>query len=301
MDDGGADDASAGGSSGAGGRSSGGGAAGIGGSAGAGGSSGGAAGMGGAAGTGGSAAGAAGRDGGACPVGTEGCPCNGNSCVGALVCRGTTCAKVVCGDHRIEGSEVCDDGMNLGAAVGDCAPDCSKFVDQKRILQSGAGVRADFARNGTGALVSTADSYCPAGFKAIFSAAGQRVASTTPYGGTGQVDWALKPWTRYVNSSGQPIWLTNKTALLGVSSTGFSGLLNAIVPGSNSGYITGMKADYTDLAAGRNCNGWASATTAAQGMIGIGGATDARFLEQAPDFTYPCSDVTNWRLYCAEQ
>ena len=43
------------------------------------------------------------------------------------------------------------------------------------------------------------------------------------------------------------------------------------------------------------------ATTAAQGITGTGGATDAHFLEQSPDFTFPCSDVTNWRLYCAEQ
>jgi hypothetical protein len=217
------------------------------------------------------------------------------------VCRGTTCGKIVCGDHRVEGPEVCDDGMNLGAAVGDCAPDCSKLVDQKRIVQSNAGVHADFARNGAGALVSTADSYCPTGFKALFASGTQRVASTTPNAGTGQVDWVLKPWTRYVNANGQPIWLTNKTALLGVSGTGFSGLTNAIVPGSNSGYITGMRSDWTILQTNRNCSGWTSIASAAQIMIGIGGATDARFLEQAPDFTYPCSDVNSWRLYCAEQ
>jgi hypothetical protein len=185
--------------------------------------------------------------------------------------------------------------------VGDCAPDCSKIVDQKRIVASNAGVHADLARNGPGAITNTVDAYCPTGYKAIFSALGYRVASTTPNAGTGQVDWVLKPWTRYVNASGQPIWLTNRSALLGVSGNAFSGLTNPIVPGSNSGYITGMNADWTDLATGRNCDRWSSVTSTSQVMIGIGGQTSGQFLEQAHDFTYPCSDVTNWRMYCAEQ
>src|SRR5262249_53268284 len=135
------------------------------------------------------------RDGGACPIMTEGCPCSGMSCNAGLACRAATCAKVVCGDHHVEGDEVCDDGHKPGAALGDCAPDCSKRVDEKRIVASRVGVHADFAKNGVASLITLADSYCPTGFKALFSAAGRRVASTTPFSGSGQVDWALKPWT----------------------------------------------------------------------------------------------------------
>jgi hypothetical protein len=207
----------------------------------------------------------------------------------------------VCGDKYVEGTEVCDDGTNAGAAVGDCAPDCSKRVDEKRILASRAGVRADFARNGVSSLLTIVDSYCSTGFKALFSGAGVRIASRTPYSGTGQVDWALKPWTRYINAGGQPIWLTNASALLGVANGSFVGLINPIVPGSASGYITGMKADSTDLPMGRDCNGWTSISPTAQVMTGVGGAVDGRFLERSPSSSDPCSDTTTWSLYCVEQ
>ena len=100
---------------------------------------------------------------------------------------------------------------------------------------------------------------------------------------------------------GQLIWLTQQVPLLGVANGKFTGLANAIVPGSNSGYLTGMAADWTALPAGRNCTGWTSITSSSQGMIGIGGEVTGKFLELAANFTYPCSDVTNYRLYCVEQ
>ena len=98
----------------------------------------------------------------------------------------------------------------------------------------------------------------------------------------------------------QLIWLTQTVRLLGVSSGAFKGLTNAIVVGSNSGYLTGMNSDWTALAAGRNCAGWTSKTSVAQGMTGVGGEISNKFLEQAHDFTYPC-DNANARLYCVEQ
>ena len=258
------------------------------------------------AGTSGAAAGGAtsGGAGGApaCVSGTEGCACKGgDACNGDLICRGTKCAKVVCGDKRIEGSEVCDDGSNFGTAVGDCAPDCSVLVTQKKILQSAAGVPTTFARNGANFIPSVADSYCPTGYKALFSGGGFRVASVKPNVGDGQVDWVLKPWTRYVNVNSQLIWLTQTVRLLGVTGGVFKGLTNAIVPGSNSGYLTGMSSNWVALPAGRNCDAWTKATSASQGMFGIGGSTTGLFLEQASDFTYPCSDTTSLRVYCVEQ
>ena len=236
-----------------------------------------------------------------CIVGSEGCDCGaGNVCSGALICRGTKCAKVVCGDKRVEGTEVCDDGNNFGTAVGDCAPDCSVVVVQKKIVQSAGAVPANLAVNGGNFLPQTADSYCPTGYKALFSDGSFRVASATANKGDGQKDWVISPWTRYVNSLNQLIWLTQTVRLLGVSSGAFKGLTNAIVVGSNSGYLTGMNSDWTALAAGRNCAGWTSKTSVAQGMTGVGGELSNKFLEQAHDFTYPC-DNANARLYCVEQ
>jgi len=238
----------------------------------------------------------------ACTLGSEGCACNsGGVCSGSLVCRGAKCAKVVCGDSRIEGVEVCDDGNNYGSAVGDCASDCSVIVVQKQIVQSAAGVPANFAKNGAGSTPQTADSYCPSGYKALFADGFYRIASVHANQGDGQSQWVLRTWTRYVNASAQLIWLTQNVRLLGVSNGQFVGLKNPIVPGSNSGYLTGMSGNWLALASGRNCSAWASVTSAAQGMIGIGGSITSTFLEQAADFTYPCSDVTSWRLYCVEQ
>lgn len=89
---------------------------------------------------------------------------------------------------------------------------------------------------------------------------GAKIASLSPSKGDGQLNWVLRPWTRYVNESGQPIWLTNASALLGVNGAVFQGLINPIVPGSGFLYVTGMKADYTVLPSVRNCNDWTSAT-----------------------------------------
>jgi hypothetical protein len=162
-------------------------------------------------------------------------------------------------------------------------------------------VPANLAKNGPNFVPQTADGYCSSGYKALFSDGSFRVASVTANLGDGQKDWVLAPWTRYVNSATQLIWLTQTVRLLGVSGGVFKGLTNAIVPSSASGYLTGMNGDWTALAAGRNCSAWSSITSAAQGMIGIGGNTTGTFLEQAHDFTYPCSDTTSWRLYCVEQ
>jgi hypothetical protein len=278
--------------------------AGDGGSAGSAGS-GGSAGEDGGAGSAGTGASDAGPDGdsGACAVATEGCACTAaRGCNSGLICKGAICAKPVCGDSRTEGDEFCDDGQNLGAAVGDCAPDCSATVVQKKIVLSGPTVLPDFAKDGPGPVVDNVDAHCPTGYKALFADGLHRVATISPNKGDGQKGWVLRPWTRYVNQAGAPIWTTNQSALLGVVDGRFQGLTNRI---AESGYvITGMNGDWTILQPEDNCANWTSVT--ARGLqIGLARFTDLNFLREQDFAPYPCDPrpvfTTAWSVYCVEQ
>jgi hypothetical protein len=229
-------------------------------------------------------------------VGTEGCACTAaRGCNAGLVCKGAVCAKPVCGDSRVEGTEFCDDGQNLGTAVGDCAPDCSSLVVQKKIVQNAVGVSPDFGKDGSGSVVANVDRHCPTGYKALFADGVHRIATMTPNVGDGQKDWVLRPWTRYVTEAGLPIWLTNKSALLGVMDGKFQGLTNALVTDRFS--ITGMKADWTVLPAGSNCDNWTNLSANLE--IGWSSRKDANFLQGTDLVLYPCSST--YRVVCVEQ
>ena len=287
-----------------------GGAAGAGGSAGSAGSTGdgGTAGEDGGAGNAGTGTSDAGPDvdSGECVVGAEGCACTAaRGCDSGLLCKSAVCVKPVCGDSRTEGNEFCDDGQNLGAAVGDCAPDCSMTVVQKKIVMSEPTVLPNFARDGAGFVVEYVDAYCPAGYKALFADGLKRVATITPNKGDGRKDWALRPWTRYVNQAGAPIWTTNESALLGVVDGKFQGLTNGIADFNQMRYaITGMNTDWTILSAGDNCVNWTSLTDRNL-QIGITWQTAASFLQSLDRAPYPCDPrpvlTTAWSVYCVEQ
>jgi hypothetical protein len=231
-----------------------------------------------------------------CTPGSEGCACTpARGCNTGLVCRGTTCAKTVCGDARVEGTEFCDDGENLGAKLGDCAPDCTATVVQKKILMSAQPIRVDLAS--VGPVLTTVDAYCPNGYKALFAFGSARVATVTPNVGNGQVNWVLRPWTRYVNATGSPVWLTNKSALLGVAGGTFRGLTNPIAPSAASLTATGMAVDWTTLSSLRTCSNWTMTT----GDLDIGDAqrTNLEFLNTQS--LYPCSAAGIYHVYCVEQ
>ena len=223
-------------------------------------------------------------DAGSCMTGTEGCACtSARECDSGLICRGTKCAKPVCGDSRIEGSEFCDDGQNLGAAVGDCAPDCTAIVVQKKIVISAGTVQPDFGKDGPPQFIANLDRNCPAGYKALFSDGVHRVATVTANVGNGQRDWPLHAWTRYVNSTGAPIWLTNATALLGFVNGAFVGLTNPISdPVSDIFVYTGMNADWTVLSSALSCTNWTSwNASAGRYRLGFSGETSLLFLQES--------------------
>jgi hypothetical protein len=301
------------GSSGTGGTAGSGGSAGSAGSAGDGGSagsagSGGSAGEDGGAGSAGTGASDAGpdADSGACAVGTEGCACTAApGCNTGLLCKVGICVKPVCGDSRVEGNEFCDDGQNLGTAPGECAPDCSVLVVQRKIVLVVATVLPNFARNGGDLVVQNADAHCPVGYKALFADGLKRVATITPNKGDGRKDWVLRPWTRYVNQAGAPIWTTNESALLGVTDGKFQGLINAVAPDDLLNYaVTGMNADWTILRAGDNCANW---TTLTDQYLQIGmpwKRTTPGFLQADDRTPYKCDPrpvLPAWSMYCVEQ
>ena len=164
--------------------------------------------------------------------------------------------EAVCGDGRVNGDEVCDDGENAGVSEGDCAPDCSATVQQKLIRLSQNSFGADFAP-GTNP-VDVADAACPVGYLAFFADGVNRVATVSPNMGNGQVNWVLQPWTEYVNPDGVRMWTTTELLLLGVDdSNTFVGLEAPLTPSTNFG-MTGMLGDYTTSTL--TCGDWSEAT-----------------------------------------
>lgn len=205
-----------------------------------------------------------------------------------------------CGNGDIEAGEVCDDGVNAGADVGDCAPDCSAVIELREIISSAASFSPNLAALGGGTVIENLDAECPFGYRAMFSDGEDRVASLTSNTGDGQVDWVLAPWRAYVNGDGDLLAITDGAALLGVRDGAFSELANAIEPGDLGGRWTGLNQDWTALEANENCNNWTSATANYQMMTGIPNAVDEGFLRQSPDYTYPCNN-TQRPVYCVEQ
>ena len=206
-----------------------------------------------------------------------------------------------CGNNVVEDGEACDDGVNAGAAPGDCAPDCSTEVEIKEIVEGDAVLDGDLVGAGPGSIIENVDATCPFGYRAMFSDGVDRIATETPNTGDGQVDWVLEPWTAYVNFEGDLLAITDAAALLGVHDGAFSNLTNPITPDDNGGVWTGMNQDWTAMGANENCNNWTNATNSYQMMQGSPGQVTAAFLRQSQDFTYPCSDAGVTRsVYCVE-
>jgi hypothetical protein len=214
----------------------------------------------------------------------------------------TTEPPAECGNGVVEDGENCDDGVNAGADVGDCAPDCSTEVEIREIVLSSELFTGDLAGAGPGSVIENADDGCPFGYRAMFADGADRIASVTANTGDGQVDWVLRPWTAYVNEDGDLLAITDAAALLGVHDGVFANLTNAIDPGNNGGTWTGLNQDWTAMPANENCNNWTNATNSYQMMQGISGQVTPGFLRQSQDFTYGCSDQGFTRpLYCAEE
>lgn len=201
------------------------------------------------------------------------------------------CKLNVCGDGDRGPTEICDTGTNTGANVGDCAADCSRLVDAKRIVVSVGMTTGNLGAN----PVATADSFCPATHRAMFVAGTIRRATTTPNASVGAIDWVIHPWTQYRNAADQVVWQTREVPLLGVVGGAFTALMNPISATTGSTY-TGLAQNWTTLQQ-NNCLGWTNATTTFSKNLGITSLTSLGFINNGG--IQSCDNAN--RFYCVEQ
>jgi hypothetical protein len=193
--------------------------------------------------------------------------------------------------------EACDDGVNAGEEIGDCAPDCSTTVEARLIRLSQGSFPANFGA-GQDDDVAFADAQCPVGYKAMFVDGVHRVASVAPMMGNGQVDWVIQPWTQYVNALDEEIWTTTSLRLLGVTDDhAWSGLLHSVVPDIDFAW-TGMYGDYTTST--HTCSGW-TVTSGADGSSGQAHQTSSLAVGPDQDANLFAVCGVSHEFYCVEQ
>ena len=201
------------------------------------------------------------------------------------------CKENVCGDGDRGPTEGCDDGTENGLELLRCAPDCSRIIEVKHILVAERELTDERLQPNP---IAKADAECPAGYKALFAYGSQRRATTIPFKSANAVDWVLRPYTYYVNSTENLIWLTRDVPLLGVETGQFSGLLNTIGYATRA-YISNLNVDGTTFVTD-NCDGWSTSNSSYSKHFGMSLFTDAGYLDH--DVTSCGHYVT---FYCVEQ
>jgi len=166
-----------------------------------------------------------------------------------------------CGDGKINGAEEsCDNGAENGLGLGACNPACSGVVGQKFL-------KIYDMYDWGGALTGDWDAMCHGTFSASYLGlvvdGTTRIATRTPFKGDGQLNWILRPYTRYVNSAGELIWTTDAVNLLGVRNGQPAPLLNPLVPSGTDFAWLGTKDDWT--ASSSNCVAWTRRDASANG------------------------------------
>ncbi|MFN3181915.1 MAG: DUF4215 domain-containing protein [Nannocystaceae bacterium] len=209
------------------------------------------------------------------------------------------CSLNTCGDGFVGPDEACDDGEDENVlAGGACAPDCSTIIETREIEISniiGNG-NGDFGAN----PVVAADAACPPGYEALLTDPGARQATNSPYEADFLIDWPLRPYTRYVNSFGDPIWITDDVPLLGVRDGAPQEVENLLVNGGGPfGYfvVTGMEEDWTPLSSGSTCLNFSSSSSGLAMQLGMA-AHPLDFI-RAEGVVYDC-DQPLMRVYCVE-
>ena len=209
----------------------------------------------------------------------------------------------LCGNGVLDAGEVCDYGSNLGVEAGDCAPDCSVVVEVRLLRISPESYVGNLeSLPGPGDLPERVDSLCPFAYKALFTYGGARNATDAPFVGDGQVDWALRPWTRYEREDGTWIGTTDAAALIGVRDGAWVGLENpiaeAMFPVIVPGVWTGMGPDYrTIMDPDEVCDGYTSG-------VGLGwrGNLEVAELEEGKNFLYyGYTACSGGYVLCAQQ
>ena len=208
------------------------------------------------------------------------------------------CNVATCGDGDIwAGVEGCDDGEGDNVLeVGACAPDCSRVIEERVIVQpGGAPQNADFRNN----PVAFADSLCEFGFAAMFAYPNVREAALDPFDTSRSLDWVLQPYTAYFNDDGELLWITDAVPLLGVRDGTQHPLLDTVRPPESPLYrkITGMTDGWLTRV-DNTCSLWTDATP---GNASVGNPHSATEFLDSGEFR-DCDDF-NGRVgvYCVEQ
>jgi hypothetical protein len=218
----------------------------------------------------------------------------GNACLAG-------CVANVCGDGDVhQGVEACDDAAANALEIGACAPNCSTIIEERIITGSSSIDNGAFGPN----PVLFADSQCEVGYKAMFVAADIRKATTTPYESVGAIDWVLQPYTAYVRSNGNLVWITDETALLGVRDGQSEPLVNPMYDPCPMGQtcfflpkVTGLDDDWT-TSVDDTCNGWTNGTVNYTTAYGDWTHTTLYLNDDEFDCTMP-SGIPGF--YCVEQ
>lgn len=209
------------------------------------------------------------------------------------------CSLNTCGDGNVGPGEACDDGEDNALAAGACAPNCSTIIETREITISGliGNGDGDFGPN----PVAAADAACPSGYQALLTDPGDRQVTNTPNEADFIIDWPLAPYTRYVNSLGDQVWITDDAPLLGVRDGSPEPVENVLSNGGGIfGYflVTGMEQDWTPLSGGLTCQNYTSDSSSLSMRMGAAALT-SEFI-RAEGAVYGCEE-TLLRVYCIEQ
>jgi len=173
-----------------------------------------------------------------------------------------------CGDGKLNGmDEACDNGADNGLALGNCNPACTGVVRAKTI-RIATGL-FDASSGFTGELTHDWDGFCAADFGFAYKALivdhqyPARIATIAPNKGDGQMNWVLKPYTRYINTEGDIIWTTDSTALLGVRAGTTAQLQTPLLAQNGALAWSGFNDDWT--LSSENCKEWGAYDNATTG------------------------------------
>jgi len=194
-----------------------------------------------------------------------------------------------CGDGMINGpNEACDNGPDNGLGLGACNPGCTGLVGQKAL-------KIYNSYDWGGALTGDWDAMCKgtfgAGYLGLVVDGVTRIASQTPYEGDGQLNWILRPYTRYINDTGTLVWTTDGVSLLGVRNGMSAPLINTLASSGTDFAWLGINDDWTTSTS--SCNQWTKSDASAVG-------TGLRLTANAIQTMLATCDMPG-RVICVEQ
>jgi len=221
---------------------------------------------------------------------------NNAEAYGPDLCTDKCQSAPFCGDGVRNGAEACDDRSSGSTALGACNPECTGYYEKKFIRRT---FHFDDYSTNLGDI-SGADMKCAKefgdGWKALLVGASRR-ATVTPCAGDQQLDWVIRKYTHYYNSSNELIWRTDGVSLLGVRDGKRVNTYAPAFPSSGTYPWSGYKSDWTtfdDSSSATTYQGTCNSWTSVSGGWGS-------FIQ--PDLMNPASEACGATAFilCVEQ